>query len=131
MSDDPLSNLLMDSEQVDRESLARALQDYVGIDGKSGKVVLKPGFNKLSARKKMIAYLLGKKVSKLLGKIENELTSPKDIPTETGVPRGTVNPKLREISDARLVSQTKDGEYYIESHQILSCIAELENMEEK
>jgi len=131
MENDPLANLLLDSEQIDRESLARALQDYVGVDSKSGKVVQKPGFNKLSSRKKMIAYLLGKKVSKLLGKTENELTAPKDIPNDTGIPKGTVHPKLRELSDARLVSQTKDGEYYIESHQILGCIAELENKEEK
>jgi len=129
MTDDPLSNLLLDSEEIDRASLARALQDYVGVDSKSGKVVLKPGFNKLSARKKVLAYLLGKKVAKILGKIENELTAPKDIPIETGIPRGTVNPKLRELSDARLVSQTKDGDYFIESHQILNCVNELENKE--
>lgn len=131
MSDDPLSNLLLDAEQINRASLARVLHDYVGVDGKSGKVVLKPGFNKLTARKKILAYLLGKKVSKLLGKIENELTAPKDIPLATGIPRGTVNPKLRELSDARLVSQTKDGEYFIESHQILNGVSELETKEEE
>lgn len=131
MTNDPLTNLLLDAEQIDRESLARALKDYVGVDSKSGKVVLKSGFNKLSSRKKMIAYLLGKKVSKLLGKIDNELAAPKDIPNETGIPKGTVHPKLRELSETRLVSQTKDGEYYIESHQILGCITELEKKVEE
>jgi hypothetical protein len=131
MVDDPLAKLLLDSEEVDRASLARALHDFVGIDSRTGKVVLKPGFNKLTSRKKVLAYLLGKKVAKLLGKIDNELTSPKDIPLGTGIPKGTVNPKLRELSDARLVSQTKEGEYFIESHQILKCVAELENKEEQ
>jgi hypothetical protein len=130
MSDDPLNKLLLDAEEIDRASLARALHDYVGVDNKDGKVVLKPSFNKLTVRKKILAYLLGKKVAKLLGKVENELTLPKDVIVQTGMPKGTVNPKLRELSQARLVSQTKDGEYYIESYQILKCVAELETKEE-
>jgi len=131
MPDDPLSNLLLDAEEIDRASLARVLHDYVGIDSKSGKIIQKASFNKLSARQKLLAFLLGKKVAKLLGKLDIELTSPKNIQDETGIPKGTVNPKLRELVDNRLVSQTKEGEYYIESHQILDCVAELENKEEK
>jgi hypothetical protein len=130
MSDDPLSNLLLDADEIDRASLARALHAYVGIDNNSGKIIQKASFSKLNARQKVLAYLLGKKVAKLLGKIEIELTSPKDITGETGIPKGTVNPKLRELVDNRFVSQTKEGEYYIESHQILACVSELENKEE-
>src|SRR5437868_2364903 len=100
MTEDPLSKLLLDSEEVDRASLARALHEYVGVDNKDGKVVLKPSFNKLTVRKKLLAYLLGKKVAKLLGKVENELTAPKEVTLQTGMPKGTVNPKLRELSQA-------------------------------
>jgi len=131
MADDPLSKLLLDAEEIDRASLARVLHDYVGVDSKTGKIIQKASFNKLSARQKLIAYLLGKKVAKILGKVDIELTSPKDIQNETGIPKGTVNPKLRELVDGRLVSQTKEGEYYIESHQILNCVALLETKEEK
>lgn len=131
MSDDPLSNLLLDAEEIDRASLARALYAYVGIDNNSGKIIQKASFSKLNSRQKVLTYLLGKKVAKLLGKIEIELTLPKDITDETGIPKGTVNPKLRELVDNRFVSQTKEGEYYIESHQILACVSELENKEEK
>ncbi len=131
MPDDPLSNLLLNAQDIDRASLARVLQDFLGIDKTSGKVILKPGFNKLSSRQKVLAYLLGKKVAKLLGKIDNELTSPKDIPDETGIPKGTVNPKLRELFESHLVKQSKEGEYYIDSYQILGCVNELESKEEK
>ena len=131
MSDDPLSNLLLDAEEIDRASLARVLHAYLGIDNNNGKIIQKASFNKLSARQKVLAYLLGKKVAKLLGKVEIELISPKDIQAETGIPKGTVNPKLRELVDNCLVSQTKEGEYYIESHQILDCVALLETKEEK
>jgi hypothetical protein len=131
MVEDPLSKLLLDVQEVDRASLARALQDYIGIDKKSGKIVLKVNFNKLNARQKVIAYLLGKKVAKLLNKTETELITPMDIIDETSIPKGTVNPKLRELVDARLISQAKDGEYYVEHHQIPGCITELEKGEKK
>jgi hypothetical protein len=130
MSNDPLASLLLNAEEVDRASIARALQDYVGVDNTSGKIILKASFDKLGARQKLIAYLLGKKVAKLLGKIELELTSPRDIQSETGIPKGTVNPKLRELVDSRLISQTKAGEYFIETYQILKCVAQLEHREE-
>lgn len=130
MNDDPLSSLLLNAEEVDRASIARALKDYVGVDNTSGKIILKASFDKLGARQKLIAYLLGKKVAKLLAKIDIELSSPKDIQIETGIPKGTVNPKLRELVESRLISQTKDGEYFIESYQILKCVAQLENKEE-
>ncbi len=130
MSDDPLDNLLLDAQEIDRASLARALHDFVGIDKVTGKVVLKPGFNKLNSRQKILAYLLGKKVAKLLGRNDSEVVAPKDIPTETGIPKGTVHPKLRELLESRVVSQTKEGEYYIESHQIMKSISDLERKEE-
>jgi len=125
MVGDPLENLLLDAEEVDRALLARALQDVLGIDKVTGKIILQPGFNKLTARQKVIGYLLGKKVSKLLGKVDAEITLPKDIIVETGIPKGTINPKLRELFDEHLISQTKEGEYYINSHQIHKCVAEL------
>lgn len=130
MVEDPLENLLLDAQEVDRALLARALQDVLGIDKVTGKLILQPRFNKLSARQKVVGYLLGKKVAKLLGKIEDEGTSPKDITLETGIPKGTINPKLRELFDDHLVSQTKEGEYYVQSHQIHSCVAELEKQVE-
>lgn len=130
MNKDPLSDLLLNAQEVDRSILALALQDILGIDNKTGKVILKPGFNKLNSRQKVVAYLLGKKVAKLLGKIENETIAPKDIPVDTGIPKGTVYPKLRELIEDRLVMQTKEGEYYIESHQIIACIDVLGKKEE-
>ena len=130
MPDDPLSKLLLDAQEIDREAF-RVLQDYVGIDSKSGKVILKASLIKLSARRKVLAYLLGKKVAKLLSKIDNELTLPKEISDETSIPKGSVNPKLRELLEKRLIKQTKEGEYYIHSHQILNSVNELESKEEE
>jgi len=126
MHQDPLSDLLLDAVEVDRERLARVLRNILGIDTKSGQVVLKSGFSQLSARNKVLAYLMGKKAAVLLGKTEIEEVSPIDIVQNTGIPSGTVNPKLRELKTIHLVSQTDASQYYIASHQMLQALAELD-----
>jgi DNA-binding transcriptional ArsR family regulator len=126
MNRDPLADLLLDASEVDRARLATALSDILGIDTTSGRVVLKPGFNRLSARNKLLAFLLGRKVAMLLGKAGSEEVAPKDISRETGIPSGTVNPKLKELREAHLVSQTNSSEYYVAPHQMLQALDELE-----
>lgn len=122
MNQDPLTDLLLDASEVDRAQLATALGDILGIDTSSGRVVLKPGFNRLSARHKVLAYLLGRKVAMLLGKADSEEVAPKDISRETGIPSGTVHPKLKELREAHLVSQTDSSEYYVAPHQMLQAL---------
>lgn len=126
MSQDPLADLLLDAAEVDRARLSSALSDILGIDTESGRVVIKPGFSRLSARNKLLAYLLGRKAAVLLGKVDVEAVPPKDIQRETSMPRGTVHPKLRELLQDRLVSSTESSEYYVAPPQFLQAIMELE-----
>lgn len=131
MTNDPLKSLLLDADDVDRTRLARALKEVIGIDTKAGRIVLKPGFNSLTARLKIMAYLLGRKAAKLLKKNESESSPPKMITEETGIPSGTVKPTLRKLLEDRIISQTDSGEYYIAAHQMQAGIEELETEEKK
>jgi len=126
MNQDPLTHLLLDASEVDRAQLSRALSESLGIDAGSGRVVLKPGFSRLSSRNKLLAYLLGRKVAVLLDKADDEPAAPKEISEETGMPSGTVSPKLRELLRERLVSTTESSEYYVTPAQVLPAIGELE-----
>lgn len=126
MNQDPLSDLLLDASEVDRASLANALRDILGVDNDTGRIVLKPGFSSLASRSKVLAYLLGKKAALLLGKADREEVAAKTIPIDTGIPSGTVHPKLKELRENHFVSQTDDGHYYIASHQLLDALDELE-----
>ena len=126
MNQDPLTDLLLDAAEVDRARLSSALSDILGIDVDSGLVVLKPGFGRLNARGKLLAYLLGRKAAVLLGKADTEAVAPKDISREAAMPPGTVNPKLRELLDDRLASTTESSEYYVAPAQVLPAIEELE-----
>jgi hypothetical protein len=125
MTEDPLAELLLDADEVDRSVLAQALQGLLGIDNKTGRVVLKPGFNGLESRKRVLAYLMGAKVAKLLGKAASEAVSPSLLTKETGMPKGTVNPTLSRLYEERKVAKTKAGAYYLEPHQVHTAVEEM------
>jgi DNA-binding transcriptional ArsR family regulator len=125
MEPDPLQDLLLDADEVDRGALARALAGIVGVDKKSGRVVLQPGFSSLDTRRRALAYVLGAKVSTLLGLREDETVTPKELQQATGMPPGTVRPKLSQLKEQRLVSKTGEGAYFIAGHQIPAVIEDL------
>jgi hypothetical protein len=124
--DDPLARLLMDdADEVDRAAIAATLQDLVAVDSKSGRLALKPAFDNLPARARVLVYLLGARVAVLLGKRGDEHVLPKEIIEITGMPAGTVRPKLAELLEARLVSHSDDGAYTVAPHQVGRAIAAL------
>ena len=119
---DPLASLLIDAAEVDRAAIANTLRDLVAIDSTTGSVVFRPGA-RLNSRQKILAYLLGRKVSHLLGKIEIEAVHPKTIISDTGLASGTVHPKLKELREDRIVSQESDGAYWIAPFQLHNALA--------
>ncbi len=122
MTNDPLVDLLLDSVEIDRALLANSLKGILGVDSKTGNVILLSGFNKLNSLNKILAFLLGRKVSYLLDKSETEEVFPKEIPDATGIPSGTVHPKLRELKNSRIASQSEDGGYYVPSYQLSNAV---------
>jgi prolyl-tRNA editing enzyme YbaK/EbsC (Cys-tRNA(Pro) deacylase) len=122
---DPLQELLLDADEVDRAQLAQALLGILGVDKKTGRVVLKPGFNDLDARRRVLAFLLGAKVAQLLGLAETEAVAPKDLEKQTGMPHGTVAPKLGQLLDEKFIAKTPQGGYHVAPHQVTRAAAEI------
>ena len=54
----------------------------------------------------------------LLKKTDRETVAPRDVAEQTGMPAGTVNPKLRELLSEDLISQEDSGGYYVAFHQL-------------
>jgi hypothetical protein len=125
MREDPLGTLLVDVAALDRQAIAEALQDYVGIDRATHGVVTRPGFIELSSRQKILAILLGRKAAALLGTTTKEGISPSDVATSSGIPHGTAKRVLRELIEDRLVSQDTGSLYHLAHHQVEPAIAEL------
>lgn len=122
---DPFESLLIDSAEVNRAEIAQALQGIIAIDSKTGSVLFAHGSKRLAAREKLLAYLLGRKVSYLLDKIKVEGATPKAIIEDTGITSGTVHPTLKGLRDDRLVSQDAEGGYLVAQHQIADAIAKI------
>lgn len=128
---DPLESLLIDSTAVNRAEIAQALKDIVAIDSNTGAVVFRHGSKGLTAREKVHAYLLGRKVSYLLEKIEVEGAMPKTIIEDTGIAPGTVHPTLKALREDKLVSQDAEGRYLVAQNQIADAIAKISKQVDK
>lgn len=122
---DPLSSLLTDAGAIDRQAIADALQDVVGIDTASHGVVTKQGFERLTSRQQIMAVLLGVKAAMLLGVSDQDGAGPSTVVSASGIPSGTVRRILRELLAERLVSQSSSGDYTIAHHQVTSAIRAL------
>lgn len=124
MSEDPLLELVVDAIEVDRQRIAEALKNLIGVD-KSGRVVLQAGFRSLSSDQKLLAFLLGRKAAVLLDFADDEAIGPGELSKQTGMPEGTVRPKIRSLLSNRYVSQNTDKGYYLSPHQVLTAIEQL------
>jgi IclR helix-turn-helix domain len=129
MEEDPLNELLLDADEVDRSRVTAALKGVVGIDTQTGRLVPRPAFGRLSAAKRILAILLGSKAAVLLNRAEEEELQAREIIAATGLPRGTVHPTLKGLREKRLVSQTEGGAYYVAAAQMAEALEALQGEE--
>jgi len=121
-ADDPLRELLVDATAVDRDAIAAALRGRIGIDSRSGRLVLSPTYNDLDARRKVLSILLARKAALLLKLAESEAVANKEVAELTGLPSGTSAPSLKSLRELRLVSQDASKAYYIPNAQLRNAI---------
>lgn len=125
-TEDPLRALLVDdADDLDRAAIAAALRDLTSLDAKTGDVRVRPSFNDLSSRGKIMGYLLAAKVAELLEKRPSALVSPKEIVDNTGMAPGTVRPTLSKLADKRMITRSAGGAYTVAPHQISHAIEAL------
>jgi hypothetical protein len=108
---DPLASLLIDEDDVAREELAAGLAPYVQITRQGGLMPL-PAFEGLTAADKVLALLLSVKAMKMLGLRDGERVGPAELIELSGMPGGTVRPKLSSLVKKRLIIKD-DHEYWI------------------
>ena len=111
-----LEDLLVSGAELDRQLVAGVLKSVLGIDKDSLRV--RPGerWNGLSARAKILAYFLARKAMMALGlPLSQEETAPLLVASETGIPRGTVYPTLKELYESRpqLVERDDESRYWV------------------
>ncbi|MDP3901038.1 MAG: hypothetical protein Q8Q38_01745 [bacterium] len=117
---DVLKQLFTDDNDVNAEELYGLLSPFIKINQKSKNIIFLDPAIKHSLKNKIVLFLLAKKVLFLLGELETDRVRSTDIIKETGIPKGSVNPTLKLLKEAKgnsLVTTDKDG-YYITSYQV-------------
>lgn len=115
---DPLSKLVVDQAEVNRELLAELLTDKVAIDPAAGTFDFKHRVRKqLSKPNVVLAALLAQKALVLLGTEVSEPLKPRDLETSTGIRGGTLRPILKKLSDEGIISRESSG-YLVPNHSL-------------
>jgi hypothetical protein len=121
---DPLAALIVDGEELDKDLIVKALQGIAGLN-KSGEVVHLPGFSALSARQKVLVYLLAYKAADILGLRDQLGIGGADLARLIGLAEGTVYPTLSRLRRDRAVSQDTESKYFLAHHQVARATAEV------
>jgi len=110
----PLEELYTDSGQIAPADLLSLLRPFIRLHRETGTVIYTPLGISLSANKKIVLLFLAKKALFLLGVIQSEFLTPKDVKLEFGknIPHGTIDATLKRFSEKGPL-RGKDGKYFI------------------
>jgi len=122
MSKDPLDKLIVDKEanEVSLELLASILQSFVRFT-KDGELLFEGEFYKLPGWKKIVIYLLSRKVISIKKLIEvfEEGAGSREISETIGVPQKSVS---RELSTKlKTLARNENSKYQIPNYNLHKC----------
>lgn len=127
--DDPLERLELDKNSIDREKLAEALEEYIGIDKETADPVFRAKYGSLSDKQKIVAYLLYRKAVVALGKEpeDEEGVESRQISDQTGVNYNTARGTLSR--EDYIENDKENGGYLIPGYSMNDAIEVLPNGE--
>lgn len=111
--------LFSDSGPFDEDVVVRALLPHIVIQKPDNEIFFKD--TKLSAKRKMLAYALAKKLLKRAGSINDESVTALDLHQKTGIKKGTIDPMLKALREEGLFAGKK--EYEIPSYKVQEAIS--------
>jgi len=121
---DPLASLIVDEDSIAREELAAGLKPYVQLSKKGGLWLQTP-FDELDSATKVLCLLLAIKAQAMLDLRESDQASPAELIEISGMPGGTVRPKLSKLVEKRFLAKA-DREYRVPPAAVRKALAELE-----
>jgi len=111
----PLDELFTDSEsQIEPAVMAALLKPFIRINRDTQRVIFTPAGMKLTANKKIILFILARKIMFMRGINPSETVAPKEVKAELGknIPSGTIDAALKRLSENGPIKGL-DGRYFI------------------
>jgi hypothetical protein len=129
MTDDPLDAAFVSDEDVigdSRALLAKMIVPFAAIRSESGEVSFKDEADRLSAKHKILVLLLCRTAYSLRNNKDTVVpTKATEIEGQTGLPGGTVRPRLKALFDERIATRSEDG-YWVPQLNIKRAYRQLE-----
>ena len=102
MSQDPLDQLFVKPEEIQgelRALLAKMVAPFAAIDPENGVIHFKLAADDLNAKQKVLVYLLSRlALASRPNAVYPASVSPREVEIATGLPGGTVRPKLAQAT---------------------------------
>ena len=100
----------------------------VGITADGGVAFRLPpeGLSKLRAKDKILLYAVGKLYANVAGYAADETISNNELAVNLGLPRGTVDPTLKELREAHLLNAPREGAHSLPLNRVLEVLADIE-----
>jgi hypothetical protein len=118
---DPLDQIFIKPEQVEGEQralLASLIFPFASVNPESGEVHFKPTADDLTAKQKIVVYLLCRlALSTRPNTMFTATASPIEIEKATMLPGGTIRPKLMELVKSRIIVKSGEG-YYVHASNL-------------
>ncbi len=123
--DDPLKNLYVDKDDIDRLRLFLSLKDYMGIDKETGEPVFYEPYYNQNNEEKIILYLLYRRAAAALGHIDKSKIGigARDLANRLNLEYEEVRDLLSEISSVN--NDESRGRYYIPGDKIEESLHEV------
>ncbi len=119
--ENPLYRLVADSQPLDHELLAETIEGYIELQIDPPQVDFTKAWEQLAVDAKILAYLLGRKaLAELLaerGETYDEKATPSTIEKETGIPGGSVRPRLSHLRKEKRIKE--DNGYFVPNSALL------------
>ena len=117
--DNPLEELYVNSQEIDRERIRDVLSGLIGIDSNSGKPLFLEGFDSLNSKEQFTALLLYRQALSELGDLDED-KAPEAGSTHFAELLGVDGSTIRHASsDLDFVTNDDDqGRYLIQPHKV-------------
>ena len=106
MSNSPFAKLLRSKTVLDRETqerLADLLEPYIWLDPDNNLVVFKDAASSLTSLQRVLVFMLAHKIKNLVKEEMSPAVTASEVEIGTGLPGGTVRPKLTELAKKKLL----------------------------
>lgn len=116
-TDNKLKDLLVDEQQLDRETLFDILHEYVSIGSDTGRLIFEEAYEDLKAKKRILIVVMAQTAREELDKTDTPWLSPSEISDLGGIKKGTVDPAVRDLYADGLL-ENEDGKYRVSRNRL-------------